>query len=90
MFERTYEDSVIVATTSTTLTQHTAHNVTILSKKILEIEFGNIKLKDEIIGLREEMKKRRKVEDSMIPLKDNILEQQEYLHDVKVECFMEN
>ena len=25
----------------------------------------------------------------MIPLKENILEQQEKLHDVKVECFME-
>ena len=25
----------------------------------------------------------------MIPLKENILEQQEQLHDVKVECFME-
>ena len=33
------------------------------------------------------MKKRRKVEDSIIPLKENILEQQEKLHDVKVECF---
>ena len=35
------------------------------------------------------MKKRRKVEDNIIPLKENILEQQEKLHDVKVECFTE-
>jgi hypothetical protein len=35
------------------------------------------------------MKKRRKVEKSMIPIKENILEQQEKLHDVKVECFIE-
>jgi DNA repair exonuclease SbcCD ATPase subunit len=37
--------------------------------------------------LREEIKKRRRVEDNLIPLKENILEQQEKLHDVKVECF---
>ena len=35
------------------------------------------------------MNKRIKVEDNIIPLKENILEQQELLHDVKVECFME-
>ena len=35
------------------------------------------------------MKKRRKVEDNLIPLKENILKQQEKLHDVKVECFTE-
>ena len=33
------------------------------------------------------MKNRRKVEDNLIPIKENILEQQEQLHDVKVECF---
>ena len=35
------------------------------------------------------MKKRRKVEDNLILLKEKILEQQEQLHDVKVECFIE-
>jgi hypothetical protein len=35
------------------------------------------------------MKKRRKVEDNLIFLKENILEQQEKLHGVKVECFKE-
>ena len=35
------------------------------------------------------MKNRRKVEDRMTPLKENILEQQEQIHDVKVECFIE-
>ena len=35
------------------------------------------------------MKKRRKVEDNMTLLKEKILEQQEHLHDVKVECFTE-
>ena len=76
-----------VAIGSTTLTQATAHNVTMLNEKLLQTESKNIELKDEIISLREEMKKRRKLENSMIPLKENILEQQEQLHDVKVECF---
>ena len=35
------------------------------------------------------MKKRRKVDDHLVPPKENILEQQENLHDVKVECFTE-
>ena len=35
------------------------------------------------------MKKRRKVDDNLVSLKENILEQQEKLHDVKVECFTE-
>ena len=35
------------------------------------------------------MKKRRKVDDNIVPLKENNLEQQEQLHDVKVECFTE-
>ena len=34
-------------------------------------------------------KNRTKVEDNIILLKESILEQQEQLHDVKVECFME-
>ena len=46
-------------------------------------------LKDEFISLREEMKKRRKVDDHLVSLKENILEQQEQLHDVKVERFIE-
>ena len=65
-----------VATTSTIVAQATAHNVTMLNQKILQIKYGNIKLKYEIISLQEEMKKRRKVENSMILLKEKILEQQ--------------
>ena len=47
----------------------------------------NNKLKDEIINLKLEMSKRRKVECDITPLKASILEQQERLHDVKMECF---
>ena len=89
LFERTNEDPIMVATTSTTLTHATAHNILVLNENILETESKNLKLKDELISLREEMKKRRKVDDNTIPLKENILEQQEQVHDVKVECFIE-
>ena len=76
-------------TTSSSLSQDTTHNITVLNEKFLETKSENLKLKDVIINLREEMKKRRKVEDNIIPLKEKILEQQEQLHDVKVECFIE-
>ena len=58
-----------------------------LNEKVLEAKSKNQKLKDEIISLREEMKKIRKVDDHLVSLKENIMEKQEQLHDVKVECF---
>ena len=67
-------------TTSVALTQPTI-------EKLLQDESEHIKLKDELISLREKMKKQRKVENNMISLNKNILEHQEKLHDVKVECF---
>ena len=73
-FEKIDEDPMTVATTSTSLTQATTHNVTILNEELLQVESKNIKLKDKIIILREEMNKRRKVENNMILLKENILE----------------
>ena len=69
LFERTDEDHVKVSTTSTTITQDTTHNISMLNEKLLEVESENIKLKDELISLREEMKKRRKVDVNLIPLK---------------------
>jgi hypothetical protein len=71
LFEETNED---IVTGSTTLSQDTSHNVTILNEKFSQSNSENIKLKDEIIGLREEMDKQRKVECNMTPLKENILE----------------
>lgn len=78
-----------VATTSTTLSQATAHNVTMLNENLSQAESENTKLKDEIIIMKEEMNKQRKVECDMLPLKISILEQQKQLHDVKMECFTE-
>ena len=45
LFEKTDEDPVTVATTSTTLTQATAHIITILNENILEVQSDNLKLK---------------------------------------------
>ena len=89
LFERTDEYSIIVATTSATLSQATAHNVTVLNEKISQDESNNNKLKDEIISLKAEVKKRRKVECDTTLLQANILEQQEKHYDVKMECFAE-
>ena len=73
MFERIDEDLIIVATTSATLSQAIAHNVTMLSEKLSQEESDKNKLKDEVISLREEMHKRRKVEDETTPLRSTIL-----------------
>ena len=64
-----------IATTSASLSQTTAHNVTMLNEMISQDELENTKLKDKIISLKEEMNKRRKVECDMTPLKVIILEQ---------------
>ena len=53
LFEKTDEDQVTVATTSTALSQATAHNVTMLNEKLSQSESENTKLKDEIISLKD-------------------------------------
>ena len=87
LFENTHEDLVTVEKTLATLSQATAHNVIVLNEKLSQAESDNNKLKDEIISLKEEMNKRRKMECDTTPLKMRILEQHEQLHDVKMECF---
>ena len=76
MFENIDEDSVTVATTLTTLSQVTAHNVTVLNEKLSQAQSDNNKLKDGIISLKEEMSQRRKVECDITPLQESILQQQ--------------
>ena len=46
LFERTDEDPIMVATTSTTLTQAIAHNISVLNEKVLEVESESQKLKE--------------------------------------------
>ena len=74
---------------SAALTQVIAHNISVLNEKVMEFESENQKLKDQLISLREETKKRRKVDDHLVPLKENIMHKQEQMHDVRVECFTE-
>jgi chromosome segregation ATPase len=87
LFENIDEYLITVATASTTLSQDIAHNVTVLNEKLSQAKLDNNKLKDEIISLKAEMSKRRKVECDITPLKLSILEQKESLHDVKMDCF---
>ena len=60
-----------------------------LNEKLSQVESNNNKLKDEIISLKAEVRKRRKVECDTTPLQGSILEQQEKIYDVKMECFTE-
>ena len=89
LFENIDEDPMLVATTSGAMNQANILNISLLDEREEKVGLENQKLKDEIIGLKEEITKRRKVDDHLIPLKENILEEQEQLHDVKVECFIE-
>ena len=69
LFKKANEDLVTVAIALATLTKATNHNIEVLNENILEAELENLKLKDELIRLREEMKKRRKVDDNLVVLK---------------------
>jgi hypothetical protein len=74
LFKKNDEDPLTIDTTSTSLTQVTAHNITILNEILLETKLENLKLKDEIISVREEMKK-RSVKRVFFPLGEtNLLE----------------
>lgn len=55
-----------------------------LNEKLSQAESDNNKLKNEIISLKVEVNKRRKVECDSTPLQGSILEQQEKLYDVKI------
>lgn len=86
LFEKTDEDPMTVAITLTALSQDTSHNVIVLNEKVSQAKSNKNKLKDENISLKEDMSKRRKVECDVTPLKESILEKQEKLHDVKMNC----
>ena len=87
LFERTDEDPITVATASTALSQATVHNVTMLSEKLSQAESDNYKLKEEVISLREEIHKWRKVDDETTPLRASILKHHGKQYDVMMECF---
>ena len=58
-----------------------------LYENISQEESDNNKLKEEIMSLKVEVRKRRKVECDTTSLQACILEQQENIYDVKMECF---
>ena len=60
-----------------------------LSDKLSQTESDNNRLKDQVLNLKVEIKKRRKVEDGTTPLRASILDQQAKLFDIKMECFHE-
>ena len=59
----------------------------VLSEKLSQVEFDNLKLKEEVINLKEKIHKWRKVDDETTPLRATILDQYAKLYDVKMECF---
>jgi hypothetical protein len=52
LFEKTDEDVVTVEKTSTSLSQATTHNVTVLNENVSQAKLDNNKLEDEIISLK--------------------------------------
>ena len=75
LFERIEEDLVTVATASTALSQATVHNINVLTEKLSQAESDNHKLKEEVINLKVEIHKWRKVDDESTPLRTTILDQ---------------
>ena len=63
-------------------------NISILNENLTEVESENKKLLEENINLKAEMKKKRKVDDHLTPLKESIMMEQELLYASKVECFV--
>jgi len=59
----------------------------VLSEKLSQAESDNHKLKEEVINLKAEIHKRRKVDDETTPLRTTILDQHAKLYDVRMECF---
>ena len=77
LFEKTNEDPMLVAIVLVALNQSNILNISLLNEREVEVESENENLKDEVIGLKEEIRKRIKVNDDLIPLQKNILDEQE-------------
>ena len=58
-----------------------------LSEKLSQAESDNHKLKEEVINLKVEIHKWRKVDHDTTPLRATILDQHSKLYDVRMECF---
>ena len=75
LFEKIDEDPMLVAIALVALNHANILNISLLNEREAQAKLENQKLKDENVGLKEEIRKRRKVDDHLIPLKDNILEE---------------
>ena len=60
---------MLIATTFVALSRANVLNISILNEKLTKVELKKRKPQDEIINLKTEMKKRRKVDDHLSPLK---------------------
>ena len=78
---------MLIATYFVAINQYSVLNISILNEKLTKEESENKKLLEENINLKAEMKKRKKVDDHLTPLKESIMMEQELLYDAKVECF---
>ena len=58
-----------------------------LCEKLSWVESNNYKIKEEVISLREEIHKLRKVDDETTLLRATNLNQHENIYDVRMECF---
>ena len=63
------------------------HIANVLSKKLSQAESDNNKLKEDVIYLKAEIHKWRKVDDETTLLRVTILNQHSKLYDVRMECF---
>ena len=56
-------------------------------KKLTKVELENKKLLEENINMKDEMKKKRNVDDHLNTLKESIMKKQNLLYDANIECF---
>ena len=80
---------MLIDTTSIALDQDNVLNISILNEKLTEVVSKINKLLEENINLKTEMKKKRKLDDHLTPLKESIMREQDLIHDAKVELFAE-
>jgi hypothetical protein len=69
LFEITYEDLMIVAISLASLNQANIVIISLLAEKITKEESTKKKLLNEITSLEIEMKKRKNIDDHLIPLR---------------------
>ena len=75
LFERIDEYPMIVTSASIALNQANILNISLLIERITKAQSEKMKLQDEITNLKIKMKKRKKVDDHLILLREIIMEE---------------